>query len=223
MKLAEWIEQLPKRAEAHFAAVNRPLFTITYAQSLNGAITARRGEPTVISGDDSMHITHLLRAAHDGILVGVDTVLSDDPRLTARISGREVQNPRPIILDSQLRTPSSARALQHRGALIVTTVSDAMVGCETVTVKDDGHQHVDLVAMSKRLADKGIKSVMIEGGGQIIESFLRAKLADVAIVTIAPKYIDGYVLFSQQSGVTIRLKQVQYESFGDDLIAWGNL
>mmetsp|Transcript_34521 Transcript_34521/g.55844 ORF Transcript_34521/g.55844 Transcript_34521/m.55844 type:complete len:147 (+) Transcript_34521:57-497(+) len=82
---------------------NRPFVTLTYAQSLDGSISAERGSPLLLSGKESMTMTHALRAAHDAILVGVGTLIADDPSLNVRhVNGT---NPRPIILDSSLRMP----------------------------------------------------------------------------------------------------------------------
>ena len=87
--------------------LDRPRVTLTYAQSLDGSITARSGAPLSLSGAESLHYTHQLRAAHDAILVGIGTVLSDDPRLDVRlVTG---PSPRPIVLDSELRCPVTAR------------------------------------------------------------------------------------------------------------------
>src|SRR5512143_3069618 len=90
--------------------LDRPRVTLTYAQSLDGSIAARSGMPLPLSGTESMQYTHQLRAAHEAILVGIGTVLSDDPRLNVRLTAGA--SPRPIILDSELRCPIDARCLE---------------------------------------------------------------------------------------------------------------
>src|SRR5512135_1934375 len=102
---------------------DRPRVTLTYAQSLDGSIAARSGMPLALSGTESMHYTHQLRAAHDAILVGIGTVLSDDPRLNVRLTGG--LSPRPIVLDSSLRCPSTARCLEAGRRPIVATTDRA--------------------------------------------------------------------------------------------------
>src|SRR5512133_2370683 len=87
----------------------RPLVTLSYAQSLDGSLAAQRGTPLALSGPQSMELTHRLRAAQDAILVGIGTVLSDNPRLTVRLV--EGSQPQPVILDSHLRFPLNANLL----------------------------------------------------------------------------------------------------------------
>ena len=86
---------------------DRPFITLSYAQSWDGSITTRSGETLCFSGPEATRLTHQLRSLHDGIWVGIGTVLSDDPQLTVR--EWEGDNPQPIVLDSQLRTPASAK------------------------------------------------------------------------------------------------------------------
>ena len=88
MAIETWLE----RSAVIQAGSRRPVITLSFAQSLDGSITARRGEPTALSGPESTHLTHRLRLAHDAILVGVGTVLADDPLLTARIPARSTHN-----------------------------------------------------------------------------------------------------------------------------------
>src|SRR5438105_4961079 len=87
----------------------RPFVTLAYAQSVDGSISIARGQRSALSGPDSLRFTHALRAGHDGILVGVGTVLADDPELRVRlVDGRD---PQPVIVDSNLSTPAEARLL----------------------------------------------------------------------------------------------------------------
>ena len=90
----------------------RPSVTLTYAQSLDGSITTQRGKPTAISGKESLLLTHQLRATHDAILVGIGTILADNPRLNVRLAVGP--HPQPVILDSQLRFPLDAKLLQNK-------------------------------------------------------------------------------------------------------------
>ena len=98
----ELLDELPSRP-------GRPFVTLSYAQSLDGSIAARRGATTPISGPDALRLTHQLRAHHDAILVGIGTVLADDPQLTVRLVAGP--NPQPVIVDSRLRLPLTARLL----------------------------------------------------------------------------------------------------------------
>ena len=95
--------------------------TLTWAQSVDGSMAFERGRPLLLSGKESMALTHSLRAQHQGILVGVSTVLADDPSLTVRLV--QGDNPRPIVLDSQLRCPLDRKILQSGRAPIIFCAS----------------------------------------------------------------------------------------------------
>ena len=98
----------------------RSFVTLSFAQSLDGSITVKRGQFTAISGSESMHLTHQLRAAHQAILIGIGTALSDDPQLSVRLV--DGQQPQPVVVDSQLRLPLTAKLFtQPRLPWIFTT------------------------------------------------------------------------------------------------------
>ncbi len=101
-----WLEET-----AHLNRPGRPLVTLSYAQDLDGSIAKRRGEPTSISGPESLEFTHRLRAAHDAILVGIGTVISDDPQLNVRFA--KGNDPQIVVLDSQLRLPLQSKLLEN--------------------------------------------------------------------------------------------------------------
>lgn len=225
---------LPVGAADFLVRTGRPLVTVSFAQSLDGSISLRRGEPSPVSGDAAMRVTHELRAAHDAIVVGIGTVLADNPQLTVRLTGG--QNPQPIVLDSQLRFPLTARLGTHpRGLWIATTHSqngahrEALegAGIRLLTLDAGKDGLVDLNALLDRLGGLGIKSLMVEGGGEVISSFLRQGLAHRAVITIAPVFAAGYqavqALNAGHWGELPRLSDVQILRAGEDLIVWGNL
>lgn len=175
----------------------RPFVTLTYAQSIDGSIAAQPGMPLALSGTAAQKFTHQLRADHDAILVGIGTVLADDPQLTVRlVPGKP---PRPIILDSRLRIPTTARCVDASRRTIIAARQDApmarqreleTVGAFVVRLPArDGA--IDLPALLDRLCAEGIHTVMVEGGARVITSFLRARLVDRVIITIAPTLIGG--------------------------------
>ena len=197
------IESWLAQAEAHRRETGKPLVSLCYAQSLDGSITARRGEPTALSGQESSRLTHQLRAAHDAILVGVGTVLADNPRLTVRLAqGRQ---PQPVILDSHCRTSLDARLLREHPlpAWIATTQaapSERRLALESargrLLVLPAGSQgRVDLPALLDCLAEMGVNSLMVEGGANVITSFLSQHLADQVVLTIAPVFLGGLHTF----------------------------
>ncbi|HEY58337.1 MAG TPA: RibD family protein [Anaerolineae bacterium] len=175
----------------------RPLVTLTYAQSLDGSISYRPDAPLTLSGPETKHLTHRLRAAHDAILVGVGTVLADDPKLTARRVGGP--HPLPVVLDSHLRTPPTARVLRHpRGCLLATTPEapqerEAALraqGARMVRLPRDG-EGVSLPALLAWLYEEGVRSLMVEGGRRVLTAFLKAGLVDWVLLTIVPYFVGG--------------------------------
>src|SRR5574341_453241 len=125
-EIAGRLNSLPARAHEHRLRTGRPLVTLTYAQSLDGSIAARRDARLELSGPQTLRLTHHLRSTHDAILVGIGTVLADDPRLTTRLV--EGKNPQPVIVDTHLRIPLTARLLQNpdsRPLLIASPEADS--------------------------------------------------------------------------------------------------
>ena len=104
------IEEILAAAGQYRKTHHKPFITLSYAQSLDGSIAANRGVPLSLSGEEAWAFTHHLRSLHQAILVGVGTVLSDDPHLTARIENR--RDPQPVVLDSRLRFPEDANLLK---------------------------------------------------------------------------------------------------------------
>ncbi len=225
--LERWLKQTSTISHA-----GRPLVTLSYAQSLDGSIASRRGQATAISGPDSLKFTHDLRAAHDAILIGIDTVLSDDPLLNVRLATGK--DPQVVVLDSSLRLPLQAKLLTSKQKPWVFCIAEADVqsqkDLEAIGVRVErqaaNSKWVDLPQMLARLDELGIGSLMVEGGGRVISSFLAAGLADRAMVTIAPIYLNGYKIPQQGSnkdGAMPRMKDVQIEDAGKDMILFGRL
>ncbi len=178
---------------------SRPPVTLAYAQSIDGCITASDGCRTRISNDSTERMTHSLRAMHEAILIGINTLLVDDPRLTVRHV--EGDDPQPVIADSRLRTPLGCRLLQGAGpAPIIATTSDApadaeaelvAAGAQVWRLPANSWGGVDLGALLDRLGGEGVRSVMVEGGARVITSMLARSLADQLVVTISPRILGG--------------------------------
>ncbi len=215
---------------------DRPVVTLSYAQSLDGSIAARRGAQLQISGEKSANFTHQLRAVHDCILVGVGTVLADDPRLTVRLV--EGEDPQPVILDSTLRTPISSVLVKTRKPWIATTNRadpKKMEALSSLGVKllylptGDGDQ-VKLQDMLECLYQMGTRRVMVEGGAEVISSFITSQLVDFMIITISPLIVGGLPAVQISEGISgrksnqfPRLEGVLSEYEGDDLIIFGRI
>ncbi|MFA4892192.1 RibD family protein [Brevundimonas sp.] len=155
----------------------RTRVTLKLATSLDGRIATAAGESRWITGEAARLEGHRLRAAHDAILVGVETVLADDPELTARLPGRPVDQPLRVVLDSRLRTPPTAR-VSHGDTLILTVAEPSPIGTAVVERVEADHGRPSVGAVLSALKRRGVSSVLIEGGGQVAASFLRAGLVD---------------------------------------------
>ena len=225
-QIEDW---LTTRKES-FQSEKRPFVTLSYAQSWDGSITTRRGQTVALSGADSKCLTHQLRSLHDGLLVGIETVLSDDPQLTVRDWHGE--NPQPIVLDTLIRMPESARLCQHpdKQCWILTTRSHSDTeysGAEIIILKDTGTESVPLDSALQLLLDRGIKSLMVEGGATVISAFLRARLIDALVMTVAPVFLGGYKaindLVTTTSNEQLHIDPLFTERLGNDLIVWGDI
>jgi 3,4-dihydroxy 2-butanone 4-phosphate synthase/GTP cyclohydrolase II len=213
-----------------------PHVTLTYAQSLDGSIAAERGKPFPLSNPESQALTHQLRALHDAILVGLNTVLVDDPRLTVRLAAGK--DPRPVVLDSRLRFPLGARLLRPPCVppLIATTAAACPArearlreaGAEVVRLPARRDGLVNLRALLRRLDALGYRSLMVEGGSRVITGFLASRLADLLVLTIAPQVVGGLPAVKPFSGKVLALaggalRNVQYHSFAGDVVVCADL
>ncbi len=151
--------------------------TLKLATSLDGRIATASGESRWITGEAARLEGHRLRAAHDAILVGVETVLHDDPELTARLPGRAVDQPLRVVLDSRLRTPATAK-LAGENTLILTAAPPAPVGAARVRQVETEDGRPSIPAVLRALDSAGVASLLIEGGGQVAAAFLRAGAVD---------------------------------------------
>lgn len=218
-------------AAAFRAAQGRPFVVLSYAQSVDGSIAGRRRERIRLSGPESMHLTYLIRTLCDTILVGIGTILADDPRL--RVKEVTGPAPRPIVLDTRLRTPEEARLLQRsdtrpwlvHGPHAMPSRAQALTaaGAEPVPCVTGADGRIDLPALMRWMAGQSINSVMVEGGARVITSFIRHQLADVIVVTISPQLLGGLpVLDVEESAATIDLQlgKTYYQTLGRDLVLW---
>lgn len=232
MNLNQRIEQWLSRASADFAgtssATSRPFVTLCYAQSLDGSLTTRAGDTLRLSSPASTRLTHQLRSLHDGILVGIGTVLADDPRLTVR--EWQGQHPQPIVLDSQLRLPATARLCDGSGkrCWVLTARRDAQRDdCELLHVAGNVDGQVDLGLALQLLHERGIRTLMVEGGGAVITRFLQAKLVDAIVLTIAPQLIGGYKAVGElglsASEWLPQLGTLHSQQLDNELIVWGSV
>ena len=197
--------------------------TLKLATSLDGRIATATGESRWITGAAAREQGHRLRAAHDAVLAGVQTVLADDPQLTVRLPGRPVDQPLRVVLDSRLRTPATAR-LAGAGTLILTTAEPTAVGGALVErVEADGHGRPAIDGVMKALKRHGVGSVLIEGGGQVAASFIAADAVDALEWFRAPILLGGEgrpcvaALAMAQLSDAPRFRRLAVEPLGPDL------
>lgn len=214
-----------------------PYITLKFAQTLDGRIAAKDGSSKWISSFPARKFVHKLRAKSDAVLVGIGTILKDNPSLTTRLV--KGKNPTRIVIDGKLRTPPSANVVKTAKkikTIIVTTrkASQGKIkqlkkkGVEVIISTPAGSGNIDLKKVTRVLYKKGIKSILAEGGRGIATAFLRSGLVSKVIVIIAPKILGKGVEAIADLGITgikgalkLRLKSV--EKLGDDIIFTASL
>lgn len=212
------------------------MITIHYAQTLDGRIASRSGDSQWIGGKESLRLAHRLRGSHDAVLVGVGTVIADNPRLTTRLV--EAPSPTRVVVDSRLRLPREANVLNDRASpTIVITTSQApqesrrevaAMGVEVLVAASDPSGRVDLVDMLRLLRAVGIRSVLVEGGAGVITSVLRARLCDRLVVCIAPRVMGEGIdavgdLGTERLAEAIGFASASFSACGEDAIFDGEI
>jgi len=227
------LEQAARRLNEvyfHYIQTGLPFITIKYAQSLDGRIATVQGNSRWISSERARKFTHRLRAQHDAIMVGRGTVLTDDPLLTVRLV--KGKNPLRICLDSNLRIPLNAQVLRDDGrTLIVTTAGHGkekvaaiqQQGKEVLVNQSGSDGRVALRPLMKALAQRGIASILVEGGSEVITSFLKAGLVNRMVVITAPLILGKGIEAIGDLGITdleraIRPPSYKVSRIGADVI-----
>ncbi|KAB8261588.1 dihydrofolate reductase-like domain-containing protein [Aspergillus pseudonomiae] len=240
-----------------------PFTTLTFATSLDSSLALAPGTRTTLSGPQSKAMTHYLRSRHDAILIGVGTAVADNPGLNCRIEGVGgyggeglLGQPRPIIIDPRARWDFTDKSKilelvkegKGRAPFIVTSAGTVPAAEKRALlesyggkfiplelfVDEHGEKELDWTAVLECLRSEGLKSVMVEGGGMVINSLLEprwAHLVDSVIVTIAPTWLgQGGVVVSPRRRVeggqpvpAARLKDVRWYPFGEDVVLCGRV
>ena len=215
-----------------------PFVLMKTAMSLDGKIAANSGDAKWISGEQSRAIVHHWRDRVAGILVGKNTVEIDDPSLTTRIPNRPVNNPARIIVDSSGSLSPDSRVFLRLDPAQVIFATTSMLskekhailssrGIDVIQVEDQ-QGRVDLWALLRYLGQQGIDSIMLEGGGRLNESFLKAGLIDKIMLFVAPKIIGGAEAVScfygdgiEKMSDAIKINDLNVTSCGSDLLIEG--
>jgi diaminohydroxyphosphoribosylaminopyrimidine deaminase/5-amino-6-(5-phosphoribosylamino)uracil reductase len=216
-----------------------PFVTIKAAESLDGKIATRTMDSRWITSDAARGYSHVLRSQMDAVLVGVNTIIRDDPILTSRRD----KSPIKIVLDSGLRVPENARIFSGKSpALNIVAILKKSLNDKSVMKKIERfgkkgilviacpgkNNRIDLKWLLRELAELEISRLLVEGGGETIAGFLEQGLADRALFFIAPKIIGGRNAVTSVEGkgikkvsLAIQLKDVKVKTIGEDILVSG--
>jgi diaminohydroxyphosphoribosylaminopyrimidine deaminase/5-amino-6-(5-phosphoribosylamino)uracil reductase len=217
-----------------------PFVTVKYAMSLDGKISTFSGDSKWISGEESRHFVHNLRYINDAIMAGVNTVLKDDPQLTARCGGGRggtaKKQPLRIIIDGTGSTPANAKVFAEPGKTIIVIarkITDKeketyqSVGAEILEIPSSAG-YIELKELMKELGKRQIMSVLVEGGSILFGSMFDQKLVDKVFAFVAPIIIGGDEAKTAIGGRgvekvmdAVKLKNLSQERFGNDIMFVG--
>lgn len=213
-----------------------PFVTLKIAQTLDGRIATAAGESKWITGEEARAAGRRLRDWNDAILVGVNTVLKDDPSLTTRMPGG--RDPLRVIVDSRLRTPATAKIIKQKSSArtLIATLESAPkeklvklldAGAEILLARGRGGR-VDLKFLMKMLGSCGVASVLIEGGAEVNASALKSGIVDKVVLFVAPRFMTGRDALCSIGGVSpgrlsqaVDLTGVTSKFVGPDLMITG--
>jgi len=210
-----------------------PWVTAKWAMSLDGRIATRTGASRWITGPQAREYAHRLRDRHDAVMVGVGTALKDDPALTCRVPGGRV------VLDCRQRLPPHARMRREGGSAVVVATTPGAdparadqvrgAGAEVWVCEPEGGR-VSLRDLLGRLADRGVLSVLVEGGAALHASLLEAGLVDRVVALLAPVLVGGEAALPPVGGTgvaelsrALRLENVVVRRFGQDVCVEGEV
>jgi diaminohydroxyphosphoribosylaminopyrimidine deaminase/5-amino-6-(5-phosphoribosylamino)uracil reductase len=225
--------------EAYCKYISRkePFVILKVAATLDGKIATQNGESKWISGEASRHFVHKLRDQVDGVLIGIGTVLRDDPLLTARIRGG--RDPYRIVLDSRLRIPEEAKVIGASPSRVIIATTklapkDKIVRLEKLGVQililnaKEGRVH--LKSCLSKLGEMGMSSLLLEGGSQVNGSFLDEGLIDKFLFFLSPKWVgdqEALGIFSGKGVANLQeavgLKEIKTRRMGEDILLEGYL
>ena len=221
-----------------YTRTKRPFVILKCAATLDGRIATRTGDARWVSGDESRAFVHQLRHGADGIMVGIGTVISDDPSLTTRLETGKGRDPVRIILDSKLSVSEDAKVLRlDSDADTIIVTGEAVSQTKKDVLKQKGIQvisaplkegQINLDLLMSRLGYIGITSLLIEGGSQVIASALKSRIVDKVMFFYAPRILggdDGFPIcrgpgpeFMRQC---IPIRDTDVRRFGDDVMIEG--
>ena len=213
-----------------------PFVALKTAMTLDGKIATAAGQSQWITNEASRYETHRLRDVYDGILVGINTALADNPALTTRLKQNPGRNPVRIVVDSRARLPLTAKLVTDGAARTIVAVTEQAPAERVEALRSAGVEiivagssnHVDMQSLMEQLGAMKISSVLVEGGGSVNFSLLQAGLVDRVYAFIAPKLVGGRDALTPVEGEgfqeldrAVELENIQLRQLGADVLLTG--
>lgn len=233
-------DELRKQNEVFFKWIEhkKPFIVLKAAMTLDGKIATATGQSKWITNETSRAYGYKLRDIYDGIMVGINTVIEDNPMLTARVDGGK--NPIRIVVDSSLRIDINANVVQDKSAKTIVATTDKAdkdkilklqaQDVDVIVVDKDKNDKVDIEKLLDILGQQNICSILVEGGATLSGSFVAKKLVDKVYFFIAPKIIGGKEAKTPVAGTGIlnlqealALKDIQVEKLDEDILIIGRV
>lgn len=233
-------DELRKQNEVFFKWIEhkKPFVVLKAAMTLDGKIATATGQSKWITNETSRAYGYKLRDIYDGIMVGINTVIEDNPMLTARVDGGK--NPIRIVVDSSLRIDINANVVQDKSAKTIVATTDKAdkdkilklqaQDVDVIVVDKDENDKVDIEKLLDILGQQNICSILVEGGATLSGSFVAKKLVDKVYFFIAPKIVGGKEAKTPVAGTgilnlqeTLALKDIQIEKLEEDILIIGRV
>lgn len=233
-------DELRKQNEVFFKWIEhkKPFVVLKAAMTLDGKIATAIGQSKWITNETSRAYGYKLRDIYDGIMVGINTVIEDNPMLTARVDGGK--NPIRIVVDSSLKIDINANVVQDKSAKTIIATTDKAnkdkilklqaQDVDVIVVDKDENYRVDIEKLLDILGQKNICSILVEGGATLSGSFVAKKLVDKVYFFIAPKIVGGKEAKTPVAGTGIlnlqealALKDIQIEKLEEDILIIGRV
>lgn len=221
-----------------YISKQKPFVVVKVVTTLDGKIATKTGASRWVSGPETLKFAHHLRNVYDAILVGVNTVLVDNPTLTTRLV-KKIKHPIRIVLDTLAKTPLKAKVVKNKDSKTIIVVGPKAkkkkvaalrkAGVEVLIVKVSQGK-IDLATLMKKLAKLRITSILVEGGGEVVASALQAKIVDKMHCVVAPKIFGGRSAKTSVEGDGVKLpsqawqlKEIKVNRLGTDILVTGYL
>lgn len=235
--LEEKAKQL-NEAFTKYITTGKPFVILKLAATMDGKIAAYTGDSKWIGSPTQRKYAHQLRAKLDGIMVGIETVLKDNPSLNVRLGKKTAKDPIPIVLDSKLRIPLDSNLLKIHNKIIIATSDKSKtrkaknlesLGATILNIKKDKNGQLSLKELAKKLGKHEIMSVLIEGGSKVAASALKSEIVDKVVFFYAPKIVgaDGISMIGELDIPSIKksieIKNTKIKKINDELMIEGYL